>query len=94
MGIPRLELFEWHRGPRLASELVLHRALLPSDEAICFGPAEAILAAEQYRSVGRTKSREVDLAVAECAIAFDAELWTENHRDFVDIPGSGIHTPL
>ena len=93
MGIPSLVLFEWRRGPRATPELALQEALFPSDEAIRFGPAEAILAAELYRSVGRARSREVDLAIAACAITLDGELWTQNRADFADIPGLRIHTP-
>ena len=93
MGIPSLVLFEWRRGPRLGSELALQEALFPSEEAIRFGPAEAVLAAELYRSVGRPKSREVDLAIAACAITLDGKLWTQNLSDFDDIPGLGIHIP-
>lgn len=93
MGIPSLVLFEWRRGPRLGPELALQEALFPSDEAIRFGPAEAILAAELYRSVGRPTSREFDLAIAACAITLDAKLWTQNLSDFVDIPGLRIHIP-
>ena len=94
IGIPSLVLFEWRRGPRLAPELALQEALFPSDEVIRFGPSEAILAAELYRSVGRSRSREVDLAIAACAITHGAEFWTRNRRDFCDIPDLRIHTPL
>ena len=93
MGIPSLVLFEWCRGPRVATELALQEALFPSNEAIRFGPAEAIQAAELYHSVRRPRSREVDLAIAACAITLDAELWTQNRGDFVDVPGLRIYTP-
>ena len=93
MRIPSLVLFEWHRGPRTPPELVLQEALFPSDEAIPFGPSEAIQAAELYGSVGRPRSREVDLAIAACAITHGAELWTQNLSDFTDVPGLRIHTP-
>ena len=94
MGIPSLVLFEWRRGPRWPPELALQEALFPSDEAIPFGPAEAIQAAELYRSVGRHRSREVDLAIAAYAIELGAELWTQNLSDFIDIPGLRIYNPL
>jgi len=94
MGIPSLVLFEWRRGPRRPPELALQEALFPSDEAIPFGPAEAIQAAELCRSVGRPRSREVDLAIAAYAITLGAELWTQNPSDFIDIPGLRIYTPL
>ena len=57
MAIPSLVLFERRRGPRNPAELALQEALFPSDEAVSFGPAEAIGAAELYRSVGRSRSR-------------------------------------
>ena len=94
MAIPSLVLFEWRRGPRNPAELALQEALFPSDEAVSFGPSEAIQAAGLYRSIGRSRSREVDLAIAACAITLGAELWTQNLADFVDIPGLSIHTPV
>ncbi|MDE0109879.1 MAG: PIN domain-containing protein [Bryobacterales bacterium] len=94
MAIPSLVLFEWRRGPRNPAELALQEALFPSDEAVSFGPAEAIGAAELYRSVGRSRSREVDLAIAACAITLGAELWTQNIADLIDIPGLNIHEPV
>jgi len=94
MAIPSLVLFEWRRGPRNLAELALQEALFPSDEAVSFGASEAIEAADLYRSVGRSRSREVDLAIAACAITLGAELWTQNQADFIDIPGLKIHTPV
>ena len=94
MAIPSLVLFERRRGPRNPAELALQEALFPSDEAVSFGLAEAIGAAELYRSVGRSRSREVDLAIAARAITLGAELWTQNIADFIDIPGLNIHEPV
>ena len=37
--------------------------------------------------VPRARGREIDLAVAACAIADGASLWTLNRDDFRDIPG-------
>lgn len=91
--IPSLVLFEWRRGPRTMPELALQEALFPSDEVISFGPSEAIRAADLYAAVGRAKSREIDLAIAACAIVHGGELWTRNLRDFIDIPGLSIYTP-
>ncbi len=34
----------------------------------------------------RPRSREVDLAIAACALTQGAALWTLNPRDFSDIP--------
>ena len=93
MRIPSLALFEWRRGPRKPPELALQEALFPSEEAIPFGPSEAIQAAELYRAVAHPRSREVDLAIAAYAITLGAELWTQNLSDFTDIPGLRIHTP-
>ncbi len=94
MGIPSLVLFEWRRGPRSIHELALQEALFPSDEAIRFGSAEALRAAELYLAVGRARSRQLEVAIAACAIVQDAQLWTRNHRDFVGIPGLALYTPL
>lgn len=93
MRIPALVLFEWRRGPRSVPELALQEALFPSDEAIRFGPAEALRAADLYRTVGRARSRQVDLAIAACAIVQGAQLWTRNYSDCVDIPGLALYTP-
>jgi len=84
--IPALVLYEWLRGPRLASEIAAQETLFPSDSAVAFGPREASLSAELYRSVKRPRGREIDLAIAACAIIRDASLWTLNTADFRDIP--------
>ena len=91
--IPSLVLFEWRRGPRTVRELAHQEALFPSDEAILFGPSEAILAADLYRQLARARSREVDLAIAACAIVCGARLWTKNPSDFHDVPGLSVYTP-
>ncbi len=85
--LPSLVLYEWMRGPRLAEELAAQEALFPSESALPFGAREATLSARLYRSVPRPRGREVDLAIAACAIAKEAELWTLNAADFKDIPG-------
>jgi len=36
--------------------------------------------------VRRPRGREVDLAIAACAIVHGARLWTLNRDDFTDIP--------
>ena len=87
LALPTLVLFEWLRGPRTPEELAAQEALLPSDEAIVFGPAEARLAAELYRVLPRSRGREVDLAIAACALSWDAAVWTLNAADFEDVPG-------
>jgi predicted nucleic acid-binding protein len=84
--IPCLVLYEWLRGPRLAPEIAAQQALFPTDSAIAFGPREASLSAELYRSLKRARGREIDLAIAATAIVQDAGLWTLNTSDFRDIP--------
>ena len=93
MGIPSLVLFEWRRGPRSVLDLALQEALFPSDDAIAFGPAEAVFAAGLYEAVGRARSREIDRAIASCAIVHGAELWTQNLSDFSDMPGLSLYSP-
>jgi len=90
--VPSLVLYEWLRGPRLPEELAAQEALFPSDSAIPFGPQEAALSAKIYRSLKRPRGREIDLAIAACAIGRDAELWTRNLSDFQDIPGLRLST--
>ncbi len=84
--IPTLVLYEWLRGPRLPSEMAVQEALFPLEAAVVFGPREATLSAELYRTLKRARGREVDLAIAACAIVRDADLWTLNRDDFRDIP--------
>jgi predicted nucleic acid-binding protein len=85
--LPSLVLYEWLRGPRLPQELAAQEALFPGETAIPFGPAEAALSAKLYKSARRPRGREIDLAIAACAIVRQAELWTLNSTDFADVPG-------
>lgn len=80
-------LYEWLRGPRSRAELESQEELLPADQAIGFGAGEAALAARLYKQVPRARGREIDLAVAACALANGAAMWTLNATDFRDIPG-------
>jgi predicted nucleic acid-binding protein len=80
-------LYEWLRGPRSAVELAAQEELFPSEAAIPFGAAEAVVASRLYQKVPRARGREVDLAVAACALVADAAIWTLNPADFRDIPG-------
>ncbi len=91
--VPTLVLYEWLRGPRVPEELSAQEALFPSAGSVKFGPEEACLAAELYRSVPRPRGREIDLAIASCAIAWDAVLWTLNLSDFTDVPGLRMSRP-
>lgn len=83
--LPSLVLYEWLRGPRSAAEVAAQEALFPSDNVVVFGAKEASLSAELYRLVSRPRGREVDLAIAACAIVRNADLWTLNRADFKDI---------
>ena len=87
MSIPSLVLYEWLRGPRLPEEIAAQEALFPSESAVPFGPREAALSADLYRSLRRARGREIDLAIAACALAREAQFWTLNLADFQDIPG-------
>ena len=81
-----LVLFEWLRGPRIPEQIGAQEALFPSVDAIPFGSAEALRAAAIYRSIKRPRGREIDIAIAACAIVHEAQLWTANPADFKDIP--------
>lgn len=84
--VPALVLYEWLRGPRLPEEVAAQEALFPTESAVAFGPAEAALSARLYRSLRRARGREIDLAIAACAITREAQLWTLNPADFHDVP--------
>lgn len=87
IGVSTPVLYEWLRGPRLPEELAVQEVLLPSRAAFKFGVDEAVLAADLYRRLKRPRNREIDIAIAACAIASNAWLWTLNPGDFADIPG-------
>jgi predicted nucleic acid-binding protein len=91
MMLPALVLYEWLRGPRLPEELAAQEALFPAKSAVPFGPEEAIASAGLYRTVKRPRSREVDLAIAACALVRGAHLWTLNPGDFRDVPGIRLY---
>jgi len=84
--ITALVQFEWLRGPRLPDEIEDQERIFPSDQVVPFGAAEASIAAELYRKVKRARGREIDIAIAACAIVHNARLWTLNPEDFKDIP--------
>src|SRR5262249_2274164 len=87
VSLSTLVLYEWLRGPRRDAEVAQQEALFPREQSQPFGPREAAMAAELYRAVPRARQREFDLAVAACALANGAALWTLNSEDFLDIPG-------
>ncbi|HKW00391.1 MAG TPA: PIN domain-containing protein [Vicinamibacterales bacterium] len=93
MVVSTLVLYEWRRGPRIRAELEAQEALWPSAETVAFDAAASLLAAELYTKVARPRGREIDLAIAACAVAQDAALWTLNRSDFSDIPGLSLYDP-
>lgn len=93
LALPSLVIYEWLRGPRTRHEIADQEVLFPADAAIPFLPEDAALSAGIYRSVRRARSREIDIAIAACAIRHKAELWTLNPSDFADIPGLRLLKP-
>jgi len=93
VGFCTLVLYEWLRGPRHESELHAQEQLFPREQAAPFGPEEGGLAATLYGSVKRPRGREIDLAIAACALAQGATLWTLNPGDFRDVPGLTLYEP-
>jgi predicted nucleic acid-binding protein len=91
LGASSLVLYEWRRGPRVEAELAMEAILLGPDTIIDFGENEARLAAEIYRKLKRSRGRELDIAIAACALSRSAQLWTLNPKDFQDIPGLELH---
>ena len=80
-------LYEWLRGPRTLDELRDQETLLPRRAAVPFDADAAATAAGLSAELDKVRSREMDLAIAACAIAQDASLWTLDEQDFRDIPG-------
>ena len=93
MLVPALALYEWLRGPRLPEELAAQEALFPRESAVPFGSREAALAAKLYGAVRKPRGREINLAIAACALAREAALWTLNEADFRDVPGLRLFAP-
>jgi predicted nucleic acid-binding protein len=82
-----LVLYEWARGPRTPHQLAWQKRLLAGTPLATFGEEEALVAADLYRRLSRPRRREIDLAIAACALTHRARLWTLNPDDFGDIPG-------
>lgn len=79
-------LYEWLRGPRTVGELQDQETLLPRRAAVPFDAEAAATAAGLYSELDNVRNREMDLAIAACALVEDAVLWTLNAEDFRDIP--------
>jgi predicted nucleic acid-binding protein len=87
IAVSSLVLFEWLRGPRVRSELTAQESLLPRAQTVPFGSAEASVAADLFSKLSRPRGREIDLAIAACALGHGAALWTLNPKDVNDVPG-------
>jgi predicted nucleic acid-binding protein len=85
--VSAIVLYEWLRGPRQPGELKDQELLFPRTGVVPFGAAEAARAAVLYTQVTRARGREIDVAIAACAIVHNAFLWTLNRHDFADIHG-------
>jgi predicted nucleic acid-binding protein len=90
LSISAIVLYEWLRGPRTHPELAVQEELFPREKAVPFGVAQAALAARLYGAVKKPRGREIDLAVAACALHDGAALWTLNRADFRDLPGLAL----
>jgi predicted nucleic acid-binding protein len=86
LSLSAIVLYEWLRGPRTRAELAVQEDLFPRARAVPFGAEQAAIAARLYKAVKRPRGREIDLAVAACALHDGAALWTLNRADFRDIP--------
>ena len=92
-AVSTLILYEWYRGPRTHEELDAQEALMPAEHARGFGVTEALRAARLYGAVKRPRGRDMDLAIAACALEHGAALWTLNRDDFADIPDLRLFEP-
>jgi predicted nucleic acid-binding protein len=86
LALSSVVLYEWLRGPRTHAELAVQEELFPRARCVPFGPEQASVAARLYRTLKHPRGREIDLAVAACALHDGAALWTLNRADFRDIP--------
>ncbi len=92
LAVSTIVMYEWLRGPRRPEELRAQEAFLPSSQAIPFQIYDAQRAALLFRALNRARKRGGDLAIAACALEYDAALWTLNRQDFEDIPGLMLYT--
>jgi predicted nucleic acid-binding protein len=93
IAISALALYEWFRGPRTPAEIEDQEALIASAEARAFGHSEAMRAATLCRSLENARGRDMDIAIAACALEHGAHLWTLNVVDFRDMPGLKLYDP-
>jgi predicted nucleic acid-binding protein len=93
LAVSSLVLYEWRRGPRQQAELDVQDQLVPSTTAVPFDWSAAARAADLHTRVKRPRGRELDLAIAACALVQDASFWTLNVADFRDIPGLVLYSP-
>ena len=93
IAVSTLVLYEWLRGPRQPEEVDLQEQIFPRQEVAAFGPSEAARAAVLYRTVRRPRGREIDLAIAACALTQEASFWTLNEADFRDVDGLSLYQP-
>lgn len=93
LGASSLVLYEWRRGTRVEEELAMEAILLGQETIVDFGENEARLATELYRKLKRSRGRELDIAIAACAMSRSAQLSTLNPKDFQDIRGLELHRP-
>ena len=92
-AISAVAMYEWLRGPRHDFELGLQREISGPERIVVFGEPEADVAAQLYRRVSRARGRDLDIAIAACAIVHRAALWTSNVEDYRDIPGLRLYQP-
>ncbi len=86
LSLSAIVLYEWLRGPRTRDDLATQEELFPRNGVVPFGAEQAALAARLYAALKRPRGREIDLAIAACALHDNAALWTLNRADFRDIP--------
>jgi predicted nucleic acid-binding protein len=86
IGMSSLVYYEWRRGARTRAELAAQESVLPLEAVVPFDAGAAALAANLYAKVARARGREIDLAIAACALSNGAALWTLNTSDFRDVP--------
>ena len=93
VALSTIALYEWLRGPRTAAQVAVQEDMIPQDRLVLFGRQEAEVAALLYRTLRRPRARDIDLAIAACALTHGAALWTLNPEDFRDIPDLTLFAP-